>query len=329
MSRRKSPLVVVALGGNALLLPGQRGTHLEQEENAVSTCRHLAPLLRRKFALILTHGNGPQVGNVLLQNEAAADRIPPMPLDHCVADTQGSLGHILQQALLNRLREEGLRRNVVTLVTHVEVDPADPAFADPTKPVGPFFDERQANEIVARDKWVMREDSGRGWRRVVPSPRPLRVLQAGLVRDLALAGHIVIAVGGGGIPVCVRERRIEGVEAVIDKDLASACLAREVKADVLLILTEVPAVYRNFGRKNQKAIPALTTGVAKALLEKGEFPRGSMGPKIEAAVLFLEGGGERVLITNADALEEALERRAGTWISPDGAERFAIRELFD
>ncbi len=328
MPRKKAPLVVVALGGNALLLPGQKGTHTEQERNAEETCRHLAPLLRRTFALILTHGNGPQVGNLLLQNEAAADRIPPMPLDHCVADTQGSLGHILQQALFNRLREEGLRRNVCTLVTHVEVDPKDPAFQDPTKPVGPFFTERQANEIVARDRWVMREDSGRGWRRVVPSPKPLRVLQAGLVRDLALAGHVVIAVGGGGIPVCRRDGRLEGVEAVIDKDLASACLAREARADVLLILTEVPAVYRHFGKRNQKAIPALTTGVAKALLEAGEFPRGSMGPKIEAAVRFLEAGGEHVLVTNAESLDAALDRRAGTWIAPERSEKFTVKELF-
>ena len=328
MPRKKAPLVVVALGGNALLLPGQKGTHTEQERNAEETCRHLAPLLRRTFALILTHGNGPQVGNLLLQNEAAADRIPPMPLDHCVADTQGSLGHILQQALFNRLREEGLRRNVCTLVTHVEVDPKDPAFQDPTKPVGPFFTERQANEIVARDRWVMREDSGRGWRRVVPSPKPLRVLQAGLVRDLALAGHVVIAVGGGGIPVCRRDGRLEGVEAGIDKDLASACLAREARADVLLILTEVPAVYRHFGKRNQKAIPALTTGVAKALLEAGEFPRGSMGPKIEAAVRFLEAGGEHVLVTNAESLDAALDRRAGTWIAPERSEKFTVKELF-
>ncbi|MBI3098483.1 MAG: carbamate kinase [Planctomycetes bacterium] len=330
MARAERPLVVVALGGNALLRSKQRGTIQEQLVNAQEMCRSLMALIRRDWALFLTHGNGPQVGNILLRNEAAKEVIPPMPLDVCVADSQGGIGYVLQNALLNELRRAKLHRFVVTMITEALVDRADPAFQNPTKPVGPFWKEDEAKRLQRERGWQMREDSGRGWRRVVPSPRPVKIIQRLMIRELALSGHLVIAVGGGGVPIArSATNEYEGVEAVIDKDLASSLLACEIGADRLIILTEVPAACVNFGRPRQKAIDRMTVGEAERHLAAGEFGNGSMRPKIEAACEFIRAfpAGD-CLITDPGHLEAALEGRAGTRLEADRRpERYRELEL--
>ena len=326
MARDERPLVVAALGGNALLRAGERGTLEEQIANAAATCRHLMALVRRGCDLILTHGNGPQVGALVLQNDLAAPHVPHLPLEAWVGASQGLLGYVLQQALLNEFRREGLRRYVVTMITQVQVDPADPAFGKPTKPVGPFLDRARAEELARERGWTVMEDSGRGWRRVVPSPRPIKVLQRIMIRDLARAGHVVIAVGGGGIPIAKDAAgNYVGVEAVIDKDLATASLALEVRADRLVILTEVPCAYTGFRTPRQKALGRVAVDEMKALLQAGQFGTGSMAPKVEAALAFTRQSGKPSCITSAESLEEALQGRAGTHIVvPDQA---AAREV--
>lgn len=326
----KSPrkLLVVALGGNALLKRGQAGTIREQEKVAAETCGYLMCLIRQGHNLVLTHGNGPQVGNILLRNEHAADIVPPMPLDVCVADSQGSIGYILQQALLNCLRASNIRRYVVTMVTQVVVDKNDPAFKKPTKPIGPFFDQRRATELILEKKWEMIEDGDRGFRRVVPSPKPIKVLQRYMIRDLARDGHIVIAVGGGGIPIWKKENNeYEGIEAVVDKDLASALLAKEMGADEFIILTAVPCVYLNYAKPNQTPLERLTVSQARTYLAENQFGTGSMAPKIEAAIDFVSATGNEVLITSPEQLDLAMEGKAGTRIVPDLPEMRA-KELF-
>jgi carbamate kinase len=294
---------VVALGGNALMRPGEKGTAAEQLANLRRACEALRPLLDDP-RLVVTHGNGPQVGNELLRQERAAAEAPPLPLYVAVAQTQAEIGTLIRTELA-----PVAGRPVAVLLTHVRVDADDPAFAEPTKPVGPFYDEVRARALEAERGWRLVEDAGRGWRRVVPSPQPLVVVEADEVGDLLDAGAVVVACGGGGIPVVRRDDRLHGADAVIDKDRASAVLAHALAADRLVILTEVPAVYRDFRSSSEHEVRRLSVADAEALLP--ELPAGSMRPKVEACIAFARTGGE-TLITSFDALGDALAGRAGT-----------------
>jgi carbamate kinase len=312
-------LAVIALGGNALLKKGEKGTIHELETNAAETFNYLLPLIKGDWQMVITHGNGPQVGNTLIQHESAAAIVPAMPLDVCVSETQGSLGYIFQQAILNELRKNNIKRYVVTMITQVVVENNDKAFANPTKPVGPFYTKEKAEILQKEKKWVMFEDSGRGFRRVVPSPEPVKIIQRIMIKELAQSGHIVIAVGGGGIPIYKRKDNddYEGIEAVIDKDLASSILAMEIKATVFIILTTVPKVYINFGKPDQQGITRMNVSQAKSYLQENQFGSGSMKPKIEAAVNYLSKVDGKVIITSPEYLAEAMEQRAGTTIVSD------------
>lgn len=307
-------IVLVAMGGHAFLQEGQRGTFEEQAQNADRIAELLMTLVERDFRLVITHGNGPQVGDLLIQHEHARDSVPAMPLDVLVAMTEGSLGYVLQKSLLNRFRRNAVKRYVVTVVTQVIVDADDPAFREPTKPIGPFLTREEAEARVAELGWKIREDSsGRGFRRLVSSPAPQRVLQRHMIRDAAMAGHVVIACGGGGIPNRERDdHSFAGVEAVVDKDLTSAVMGANVGAELLIILTAVPQVYLNFKKENQRALDAVTLQEVERLYEEGHFPPGSMGPKIRAVIHFLTHGGKRALITDPESLPLAIEGRAGT-----------------
>jgi carbamate kinase len=309
------PIVLVAMGGHAFMQKGEKGTIEEHERNAEEIARLLMTLVEKEYHLVISHGNGPQVGSLLLQQECSAAETPSMPLDVLVAMTEGSLGYILQQNLLNQLRRKDIRRYVVTVVTQVLVDESDPAFKNPTKPIGPFLTLAEAERRRDQLGWIVKEDAGRGWRRLVPSPRPLRVIQRHMIREAARSGHIVIACGGGGIPIKKNaDDSYAGVEAVIDKDLTSSVLAADVGAALLVILTAVPQVFLNFGTRDQRALGAVTLEEIEALYAQGHFPPGSMGPKIEAVVHFLKNGGRRALITNPESLPQAIEGRAGTHI---------------
>ena len=298
---------VVALGGNALMRPGERGTAAEQRANLREACEALRPLLG-DGELVITHGNGPQVGNELLRHERAADEVPPLPLYLAVAQTQAEIGALLESEL-----EPVAGRAVACLLTHVVVDEGDPAFDEPTKPVGPFYDEARAQELERERGWKVIHDSGRGWRRVVPSPLPLEIVELEAIRSLLGGGAIAIACGGGGIPVARRNGRLAGLDAVIDKDRASSLLARELGAERLVILTDVPALYRGFGTEKQEEVRELEADDAEALAS--ELAAGSMRPKIEASIEFVRATGHEALITAAAALSSALQGQAGTRIS--------------
>jgi len=299
-------ITVVALGGNALMRPGERGTAAEQLANLRRAVTGLRPVLAETEGLVITHGNGPQVGNELLRQERAAAEAPPLPLWLAVAQTQAEIGALIAAELRPALDD----REVACLLTHVTVAPDDPAFNRPTKPIGPFYSAEQA-ELLERERgWALVPDANRGHRRVVPSPEPLEIVELDAIRRLAKAGTITIACGGGGIPVARREGRLSGVDAVIDKDRASALLARELEAERLIILTEVPAVYRSFGDEGEEEIRELSRKDAEGLLPA--LPEGSMRPKIEAALGF---AGE-TLITSFDALTDALAGTAGTRVRP-------------
>jgi carbamate kinase len=308
--------VVVALGGHAFMQRGELGTHEQHLHNADLICEQLMTLVERDYRLIITHGNGPQVGALMERDELRGDALPVRPLDVLVAQTEGSLGYYLQLALLNSLRRRDIRRFVVTVVTQVIVDPDDPAFAHPTKPVGPCLTEAVAKEREETFGWSVGEDVGRGWRRLVPSPKPHRVIQRDMIREAAGRGHIVVAAGGGGIPVLRSDSSDSndyvGVEAVIDKDLTSGALAREVGADLLIILTAVDSVYLNFDQANQTPLGAVTLAECARYIDEGHFPPGSMGPKVDAIRDFLEHGGTRGLITSPKGLTAALDGAAGT-----------------
>lgn len=318
-------LAVIALGGNALLKPGEKGTISELERNTAETCRYFLSLIKNDWQIVITHGNGPQVGNTLIQHESAKDLVPAMPLDICVSETQGSLGYILQQAMLNELRHNKIERYVVTMVTQVVVDSKDSAFSKPTKPIGPFYTRDQAEALKKEKKWTMIEDSGRGFRRVVPSPTPVKVIQRIMIKELSQNGHIVIAAGGGGIPIYKKDNNLpagrhgdyEGIEAVVDKDMASAIIASEIKAGVFIILTTVPKVYINFGKPSQQGIIRMTVSQARKYLDENQFGAGSMKPKIESAVNYLAKIDGKVIITSAENLAEAMEGRSGTTIISD------------
>jgi carbamate kinase len=274
---------------------------------------HVADLIEQGHLVVITHGNGPVVGNILIRNEAARDLVPPMPLDVCVADSKGGIGYMLQQVLQNQLRARRIDKDVFTIITQVVVDQADPAFGRPTKPIGPFYERAEAERLAAAKGWAVVDDCGRGWRRVVPSPRPLEIVEWRAIERAIDSGAVVIAVGGGGIPV-VRgaDGDLRGVEAVIDKDWASGVLGAELHADWLVILTEVEKVSIGYGKPDQTDLDVIRVDEARRYLAAGEFPPGSMGPKIEAVIRFLRSGGRRALITNPDSLPLAIEGRAGT-----------------
>ncbi len=307
------PIVLVAMGGHAFMQPGEVGTIEDHERNAVRIASLLMTLVERDYLVCVTHGNGPQVGNLLVQQELSGQEVPALPLDVLVAMTEGSLGYILQQSLLNELRKRKMSRYVVTVVTQVVVDKSDPAFAAPSKPIGPFLSREEAAQRSEELGWQIEEDAGRGWRRLVPSPSPLKVIQRQMIRDAVRQGHIVVACGGGGIPVYRKpDGQYGGVEAVIDKDLTSSVLATNIGAELLVILTAVPQVYAGFGTPEQRALGAVTLEEIEGLRDQGHFPPGSMGPKIEAVIGFLRAGGRRALITNPESLPQAIEGRAGT-----------------
>jgi len=308
---------VVTLGGNALL-PGQgKGTFEEQFVVASRAMDGVAELITHaNEEVVLSHGNGPIVGNILIRNEAAKNEIPPMPLDVCGADSQGGIGYLLQQVLDNALAERGVRCRVVSLVTQCIVDEDDPAFGDPTKPIGRFYSEEEAKYLERTKGWDFIEDSGRGWRRVVPSPRPLEIVEWDAIRSLVAAGMVVIAAGGGGVPVVRREGKLRGVEAVIDKDRAAAVLAKQLRARRLIALTSVDRVALDFGKPTQRDLDELSPAEAARYLREGQFPSGSMGPKVEAAIDFVAHGGEEAIITSPENLLAAVEGRAGTHIRP-------------
>lgn len=300
-------LAVVAFGGNALLQSGQKGTIDEQEQNAYETSEKLMVLIREKdYNLVITHGNGPQVGNLLLSNTAGNKMygLPEMPLDICVAYSQGFIGYVIEQQLRNVLMAQDLDRDIITIITQVLVNKDDPAFQHPTKPVGPFYTKEEADRIMAESDSKFAEDPrGRGWRKVVASPKPLVINNKKSIEKIARQGTIVVAVGGGGIPVFyVEENKLQGIDAVIDKDLASALLAAQINADKLFILTDVPKVCLNFNTPQEKSLDRMTIAEAKRYLEEGHFAEGSMAPKIRAAIYFVEHSGKDAIITKTTKL---------------------------
>ena len=312
--------LLVAIGGNATHPENIRGTSDEQKELAARTAQALLPLAQLDNELILTHGNGPVVGKILMRQALTAQRIPPMSLDICVAHSQGGIAYLLVQALENALREVDNARHVACLLTQVEVDAEDPAFQNPTKPVGPFFTEDEAEALTRELGWLMREDSGRGWRHVVPSPRPRHIVDLSLIQVLARRGTIVVAGGGGGIPVIRGPKGVRhGVAAVIDKDLTSAHMANVLDIRHLMILTAVSKVAVNYGRPDQRFLDRVSLRELKALQAEGHFPPGSMGPKVAAAIRFLESGGERVIIGHLDEAMGALRGETGTHVLSDDA----------
>jgi carbamate kinase len=309
---------VVALGGNAIIPAQGDGTIEEQRAVTTETMKQVADLIASGRKIILTHGNGPIVGNIVERGEAVKDRIPPMPLDICGADSQGGIGYMIQQILGNELRERGLDRQIVSIVSQVIVSEDDDAFQKPTKPIGPYYGREEAGRLTASKKWIMKEDDGgRGFRRVVPSPTPRDIVEARTIARLIDFGVIVIAVGGGGIPVVSKNGILEGIEAVIDKDRASSVLADEIKAERLIILTNVEEVFVNWGKPDQKPIREIRLSDMRKLYEDYEFPAGSMGPKVRAAIDFLEAGGRKAIISHASRLLDACEGKTGTHISPD------------
>ncbi len=313
----EAPLVVIAIGGNSLIKDSEHRTVLDQYKAVGETASHIIPIVREGYRVVVTHGNGPQVGFILLRSDLARNVLHQVPLVSCVADTQGAIGYQIAQTLQNELHRQGMQKEVVAVVTQVLVDKDDPGFQNPDKPIGPFMTEDVANEHASRDGWIVGEDAGRGWRRLVPAPVPLEIVELNSIRTLLEAGTLVVAVGGGGIPV-VREAdgTFTGRDAVIDKDAASCVLATELGASVLIKSTSVDKVALDFGTPRQVDIDLMTSAECRRYLQEGHFAPGSMKPKIEAALAFLEQGGERVIITQPHHLEQALHGIYGTHIVP-------------
>ncbi len=309
--------IVIAIGGNSLIKDARHMSVPDQYASVVETVRHITDLLERGYRAVITHGNGPQVGFILLRSEHARAVMHEVPLDSIVADTQGALGYQLQQALENEFRRRGMKNSVATIVTQTLVDRDDPAFAKPSKPIGQFYPRDVAEERMRAENWTMVEDAGRGWRRVVASPKPRRIVEWEVVRHLVRDGYVVIAAGGGGIPV-VQDAAgdLQGVAAVIDKDLASAVLAREVGADVLIISTAVAKVCLNFGKPSQRVLDSMTVAEARQYMAEGHFDPGSMLPKVEACVNFIGQGGRMAIITCPADLSAALDGTSGTRVVP-------------
>jgi carbamate kinase len=311
---------VVAIGGNSLIKDKQHQTVPDQYQATKETCFHIADMIEQGWDVAIGHGNGPQVGFILRRSEIAAKvaGMHEVPLDSCGADTQGAIGYHLQQNLYNEFKRRGMHKVAATVVTQVLVNKDDPAFQNPSKPIGGFMEEAEARERVERENWAVVEDAGRGWRRVVPSPLPQEIIELDAVRQMLEAGIATITVGGGGIPVIRKDDGdLQGVAAVIDKDYASSLLARSINADLLLISTAVEQVYLNFNQPNQQAIDVMTVTEAKRYMEEGHFAKGSMLPKIRASIYFLETGGKEALITDPEHITRALARETGTRILPD------------
>jgi carbamate kinase len=310
-----SKKAVVAIGGNSLIKDKDHQTVPDQIDAACETCVHIASMIEQGWRVVITHGNGPQVGFILLRSELSKKKLHTIPLDVCGAETQGELGYMIQQCLHNEFRKRGIRSQVVTVVTQTLVKKRDPDFRHPTKPIGPFYRKAEAERYRRERGWKMVDDAGRGWRRVVPSPMPVRIVEQDVIRGLIRRGVVVVAVGGGGIPVIEERGRLKGVEAVIDKDHASALLAIGLKADLFLISTAVEKVALNFGKPDQQPLERMTLEEAKQFFKQGHFPSGSMGPKIQAIIAYLENGGKEALITNPDNIERALNGKTGTHIT--------------
>jgi carbamate kinase len=304
---------VVALGGNALVKPGQEGTSEQQFETTRQTVEEIVRMIEHGHEVVLTHGNGPQVGSLLLQQELAKEVTPPMPLDVCGAMSQGQVGYMIAQCMIAALRSRQLDKHVATIVTQTLVDASDPAFEHPTKPVGPVYRHDDALRRI-KEGYRMAQQKG-GWRIVVPSPQPRSILESAVIKQLIDAGHIVVAVGGGGIPVVESSEGRRGVEAVIDKDLAAEELASEIEADALLILTDVEAVYLNYGKENEQTLRNVTLEEIEQHYYDGQFPPGTMGPKVLAAIRFLQNGGDTAIIASIDNAWDALQGTAGTSIT--------------
>ena len=309
-------MAVIAFGGNAILKEGERGTQEEQIRHCDEAADLMAQIVQRGYDLAIVHGNGPQVGNILIQMEEAVNKVPPFSLDVCVGISEGSMGYMLERSLRNQFRKRSLKKEVATLITQVMVDPRDPAFENPSKPIGPFFTAYRAAVLKKEKKWPMVEDSGRGYRRVVASPLPQRIINLEIVKSLVGNGTCVIAAGGGGIPAYYDGYdNIKGVEAVIDKDYTSSLIASELKADLFVILTNVEFVSIHYGKKNQKNLTRVRLKDIKRFFDKGHFPPGSMGPKIKAAIDFIENGGKEVIVTSAKELIRAIKGKSGTHIT--------------
>lgn len=307
--------ILVALGGNAILQPGQFPSYENQLNNIKTSCRVLARLVKKGYRLIITHGNGPQVGNIIRQNEEASSVVPPMPMDVCSAESQGFIGYMIQQSMMNELVNLGIEIPVVTFVTRVEVDEEDSAFKNPTKPIGMFYSEEQAKELMEEKQWILKSDANRGWRRVVPSPKPVNIVETKSIKKLIDEGNIVIACGGGGIPVMkCEDNTYKGVEAVIDKDRSGCKLADQAEADMFIILTDVENACINYGKENQKSLGKVKIEELEQYIEKGEFSKGSMLPKVESAVEFVKRTNGISIICALDKAELAIEGKAGTII---------------
>lgn len=312
---KKKKIALIAFGGNALIERGKEGTQQEQLSNADKVSDILFGIIQKGYDLILVHGNGPQVGNILIQIEEAVTKVPPLSLDICVAQTEGSIGYMLEKSLINTFKNKGIKKEVVSILTEIEVRKNDPAIKNPTKPIGPFYTKYRADYLQMQKGWKMIEDSNRGYRKVVPSPKPVAILKMDLIQDLIKKGYVVIAAGGGGIPV-YRDRagKLHGIEAVIDKDYAAGIIAKQIGVDLFIILTDIDEVYLNFGKEDQKPIASMTVAQAKKYLREGQFPPGSMGPKIEAAIDFVEHCRKEVLISSLNKVVEAVKGKCGTFI---------------
>ncbi len=310
--------VVVALGGNAITREFEEGNIAQQFDNTRRSLLSVIQYIRQGYRVVITHGNGPQVGNALVRVEETRHLVPPLPLGIIVADLEGGMGYMIEQCLQNKLNDRGLSRSVVTILTQILVDKDDPSISNPTKFVGPFYKKEQVKDLETKRRWIIKEDPGRGFRRVVPSPIPKEIVEKNIIKLLVDQDIIVIAAGGGGIPVYREESGwLEGVDGVIDKDLASAVLARDINAEELLILTGVDRVAINYNKENQQDLATLNLKEAKYHLENGQFPKGSMGPKIQAAINFLEQGGEKVTIASIENAVDALVNNSGTIITPN------------
>lgn len=310
-------LAVVAVGGNALIKDNEHRTVPDQYAAARETMMHIAGMIEAGWEVVITHGNGPQVGFILRRSELSLHELHRVPLDYCGADTQGAIGYMFQQALYNEFYRRGIDKHAVTVVSQVLVDRDDPAFQNPTKPIGSFMDEAAAMKHREEEGWSVIEDAGRGWRRVVPSPAPVRIVEQDTIVALVEAGFVVIGIGGGGVPVIQDENgNLVGIEAVIDKDLASSLLAHSIQADLFVIPTEVEKVALSFKKPDQRWLDAMTLAEARQYLAEGHFLKGSMAPKIEAVIQYLEQGGKKALITNPENIVRALEGKTGTHITP-------------
>ncbi len=311
--------IIVSLGGNVIIRREESGTIDEQFRNTELACRYIASLVDQGHRIIITHGNGPVIGNILIRNEAASSEVPVMPLYICDADSEGGLGFMIQQALHNEFVKGHAIKDVVTIVTQVAVSAADPAFKNPTKPIGPFYTKEQSERLTLEKDWVMLEDSGRGWRRNVASPRPVRIIEAEVIKTLTKNNIIVIAAGGGGVPVTEDpDGTLKGIDAVIDKDFATATLATELEAELFINLTQIECAYLDFGKGQQKAIAKMTVKEAHGYLAEDHFKAGSMRPKIEAAAEFVEASKNKnasVIITTPELIEEAMAGKAGTRVT--------------